>query len=340
MAWTEKQAESYISGKSFDEVEAMGGTSQPEQSDETTSTEVNVEAPGAETTTAETSSDEPVKEETSTSPVTEENPEKVEAVNEDKKKVPTQQDKIAHSFAKEKAKRREAQAKLNEKLKEIEELKERLKKFEGLTLEDFKGDNNSYNDYRFDQKWNTKMVERLQKEYDEGSETLRREENTELAQERLENCFPDVNEQNRYKMMVADAETNFGMKHPEYGYNKFSEFLMSEEDGTVLSYLQDSDNSPKLIRHFIMKPEVVDRIMKLRNPYNKVYELKQLENRMLQYERTKATKAKITAPVKKELPDTGKIVQNSNSLNTGLTLDKPMTEAEAIRYFQSKGRIR
>ena len=130
MAWTEEQALAFNSGKSFDEVESMNGTSQP-QVDETKSQEVkpeenslggNVEPSTTETATAETSEEKPVKEETSTSPVTEENPEKVESVEKETKKVPTQQEKIAHSFAREKAKRKEAQAKLDAKVKEIEAL--------------------------------------------------------------------------------------------------------------------------------------------------------------------------------------------------------------------------
>ena len=142
-------------------------------------------------------------------------------------------------------------------------------------------------------------------------------------------------------MLVADAEQNFGTKHPEYGYNKFSEFLMSEDDKTILTYLQDSDNSPKLIRHFIMKPEAADRIMRMKNPFNKMFELKSLENRMLQMEKVRAakeTKPLAPPPVKKELPDTGKIIQNSN-INPGFELKQGMSEADAIKYFKSKGKI-
>ena len=349
MAWNEQQALAFSSGKSFDEVESMNGTSQP-QVDETKSQEVkpeenslggNVEPSTVETTPAETSPEKPVTEETSTSPVTEENPEKVNLVEKEAKKVPTQQEKIAHSFAREKAKRKEAQAKLDAKIKEIEELKAQLEKYKGLTEQDFGGNKEQFDDYRFNQRWNSAMVERLQKEVDEGQSDLRRQENLERAEARLQECFPDEMERGRYQMLVADAEQSFGTKHPEYGYNKFSEFLMSEEDKTILTYLQDSDNSPKLIRHFIMKPEVAERIMNMHNPYNKVLELKQLENRMIQMEKVRAakeTKPLAPAPVKKELPDTGKIIQNTN-MNQGFDFSKPMSEQQAISYFKSKGRL-
>lgn len=349
MAWTEQQALAFNSGKSFDEVESMNGTSQPTV-EETKSQDVkpeenslggNVEPSTTETATAETSEEKPVTEETSTSPVTEENPEKVEPVEKETKRVPTQQEKIAHSFAREKAKRKEAQAKLDAKLKEIEALKQELEKYKGLTEQDFGGNREQFDDYRFNQRWNNAMVERLQKEVDEGQDELRRQENSELAETRLMNCFPDEMERGRYQMLVADAEQNFGTKHPEYGVNKFSEFLMSEDDKTILTYLQDSDNSPKLIRHFIMKPEAADRIMRMRNPFNKMFELKQLESRMLQMEKVRAakeTKPLTPPPVKKELPDTGKIIQNSN-INPGFELKQGMSEADAIKYFKSKGKI-
>ena len=54
-----------------------------------------------------------------------------------KKQKFSKQEKISHSFAKEKAKRREAQMRLEAKEKEIKELEERLKKYEGLKKEHF-----------------------------------------------------------------------------------------------------------------------------------------------------------------------------------------------------------
>lgn len=82
MAWTEQQANAYISGKSYDEVESMNGPSQPNIV-ETESVASNVEPATAETTTAEPQNETPVKEEeNSTSPVMEENPEKVESIEQ------------------------------------------------------------------------------------------------------------------------------------------------------------------------------------------------------------------------------------------------------------------
>jgi len=222
----------------------------------------------------------------------------------------------------------------------LEALKADLEKYKGLTEADFNGNKEQYDDYRFNQRWNTAMVDRLQKEVDEGQEELTREENTAIAEERLMKCFPDEVERGKYLLLANDAEENFGVKHPQYGFTKFSEFLMSEPDKTILSYLQDSDNSPKLIRHFIMKPEAAERIMKMRNPLNKVVELKALENRMLQMEKVRAAKepTQPLTPVKKELPNTGKIIQNAN-INDGFDFSKPMSEKDAIRYFKSIGKM-
>ena len=343
MAWTEQQANAYISGKSYDEVEGMNGTSQP-NIQETESVASNVEPATAEqTTTAEPQNETPVKEEKSTSPVTEEGPEKAESVEQvTPKKVPTHDEKVAHSFAKMNRKNKDLQTKNESLLKEIETLKADLEKYKGLTENDFGGNKEQYDDYRFNQRWNNAMVERLQKEVDENENLIRSEENAEIAQERLMACFPDEVERGKYLMLANDAEQNFGLKHPEYGFKSFSEFLMSEEDKTVLAYLQDSDNSPKLIRHFINKPDVVDKIMKMRSPINKVVALNNLESRMIQMEKVRAAKetvpTKPLAPVKKELPDTGKIIQNAN-INEGFDFSKPMSEKDAIRYFQSQGRL-
>lgn len=330
MAWTEEQIRAYEGGKSYEEVDSMTGDSQPVV-EETNSTEVNVETPEAETTAAETSEvEKPVEEETSTSQVTEESPEKAKApVNESKKKFLSHEDKVKHSFAKLTSKNKALR-------EELEAIKAKLSKYEGLTKEDFNNDEETYNDYKFDRRWDSRRAAELENEVERNERELQEAQWNEINEKRLEACFPTETDQLKYKLMIGDAENNWDKKHPEYQSKSFTEWLMKEKDGSVLSYLRDSDNSPKLIRHFIAKPEVANRIMNMSNPYNKFYELKQLENRMLQHERVEASKAKLTQ--KKELPDTGDIVKNTNSLNKGFDFDRPWTEADILAWENNKGK--
>lgn len=328
---TKSEAEAIINGSKTIEDFNETQTSQPVESSEP-STVDDTESTAVNTDETDTSS-EPVRdEENSVSTYTDVTPEKGKAdVKSKKGKNYSPIEKQRHAFAKEKDRRREAQAKLGAKMKEIEALKAKLKKYEGLSLENFNGDNEAFTDYKIDQRLDNEKVTRMQAEYDQEAYRAQAEEANQIAEYRLQTNFPDEDERNKYQNLIMNAESNYGTMHPEIGYERFSEFLMSEPDRTVISYLQDSDNSPKLIRHFIHKPEAALRIMQMRNPYNKIVELKQLENRMMQHERVMASKGKQLNTTKRELPNTGKIVTNSN-MNTGFDWNKPLskTDAEAL----------
>ena len=337
MPWSESDAIAYMNGsKTFDEVESSK-TSQPSE-ENTESTAGNVEPTATETDKVETSDvKETTEEDKSTGSDDIGNPEKVDKSVENKgnKKKYTPEQKTKHAFQKQKAKFHE---RLDAKQKEIDELKEKLKKYEGLKKEDFNGDEDAWQDYRLDQRFGKEKVERLQKELNDEQLEQQRAEQAQIAQYRLEQCYPDAEQLEKYQQLVFQAETNFANMHPEIGYKSFSEFLQSEKDGTLISYLQDSDYSPKLINHFIHKPEAALKIMQLRNPLNKIVELKQLENRMQLHERLAAAKA--AEPPKEEprqLPNTGKVVSQNVNEQTSLWDKKAWTEKEALAYIKSKG---
>lgn len=333
---TKQEAESIIKGeKSFDQVfEAQ--TSQPE-ANETVEPVENTEPTATETDNVDTSNQSGTEEETSVSSDKVDEPEKLkdDAKNTKVKKY-SQIEKQRHAFAKEKDRRREVEARLSAKQKEIEELQEKLKKYEGLKLEHFNGDNEAYTDYKIDQRMNSERVSRLQSEYNQEQMAMQAEEAQKIAEYRLQTNFPEEESRNKYQSLIQQAETDYASMHPEIGYEKFSDFLLSEQDRTVIQFLQDSDNSPKLIRHFIHKPEAALRIMQMRNPYNKIVELKQLENRMLQYERVQASKQKTVQP-KRELPNTGKVVTTS-TINNGVDWSKPFSKQDAVNYFKNKNK--
>lgn len=331
---TKQEAEAYLNGnKTYEEITSSTEDSQPaiEQND---STEEHVDSSATETATVETSDKTSVEEENSTSSDTEVNPEKVETdVKSKKNKQYTEEQKRQHAFAKEKNKRREVQAKLEAKQKEIEELQAKLKKYEGLSKKHFNDDEDAYYDYKVDRRLDQEKIARLQQEISDEEFAAKSEEAAQTAQYRLEKCYPSEEAQAKYQQLISNAETNYDKMHPEIGYSKFSDFLLSEKDQSILSYLQDTDNAPKLIRHFINKPEAALRIMTMRNPYNKIIELKQLENRMLQHERMNATKSNTTI-VKRELPNTGKVVTNGgNTAERDWT--KPMSKKEAEQWLKS-----
>ena len=251
-----------------------------------------------------------------------------------KKKKYTPLEKQQFAFKMQKARRKKAEEALAARNKEIEELKAQLEKYKGLSLEDFGNDQEKYMDYRLDQRLGNEKVKSMTDQYDRERMELEMQEAAEIANTRLENCYPDEEERNKYQALIQNAETNFASMHPEIGFNKFSDFLLSETDRSVLQYLQDSDNAPKLINHFIHKPEAALRIMTMRNPNMKFLELKQLENRMIQHERMVKSRTATKAPEVKKLPDTGKTLTNS-TIDTGIDWNRPWSKQDAINYIRN-----
>lgn len=243
-------------------------------------------------------------------------------------------EKQQHAFATQKRKRKEAEALLKQRDDEIQKLKEELEKYKGLTLEDFGNDQQKYTDYQIDQRLGNEKVKNMTDSLEQERRQMAMEEAAELADIRLQQCYPDEAEREKYQGLIQKAETDFASMHPEIGYAKFSDFLLSEKDRSVLTYLQDSDMAPKLIRHFIHKPEAALRIMAMRNPNMKFIELKQLENRMIQHERIMASKAKAVPPQPKVLPDTGKAL-NNNIIDSGPDWSRPWSKQDAVNWIKN-----
>lgn len=258
-------------------------------------------------------------------------PEKGDENKTSKKKKYSPLEKQQYAFKLQKARWKKAEAALKEREEENAKLKAELEKYKGLTLEDFGNDADKYTDYKLDQRLGQERYNQLQKQVEDERRQMQMQEAAEIADERLHNCFPDDGEREKYQNLIYNAEHSFNTMHPELGFEKFTDFLLSEEDRSVIKYLQDSDNAPKLIRHFIHKPEAALKIMTMRNPYSKFIELKQLENRMMQYERIQSSKV----PQKKVLPDTGKTL-NNNVIDTGIDWSKPLSKADAINLINKQ----
>ena len=191
-------------------------------------------------------------------------------------------------------------------------------------------DEDAYLDFKMDRRLDTEKVANLKSEIQSEQNVLSSEEAAEIANDRLEKNFTNEDERSKYQNLVYKAESDYGSIHPELGVNKFSDLLTSEKDHTVLEYLQDSDNSPKLLRHFILKPEALIRIMSMHNPYNKTLELKQLENRMMQFERMHSHDSS-----KNKLPDTGKQINNTSTSDTSIH-----NKDYWIKHLKSRGQLK
>ena len=148
----------------------------------------------------------------------------------------------------------------------------------------------------------------------------------DLAEQRIKNNFSNEQEEQEYRQLLDVAMNNFDRLHPEYGIKNFADLV--SEDRTVLEYLADSDNAPRLIRHFIAKPESLFKIMRLSSPLNKHAALDKMEQSMMAYYRSK----NIT---KKPLPSTGRVVNNKMTTVNTDKWNKKWSAADALNYLKN-----
>ena len=325
---TKEEAVSIMNGEKTIDATLAPQDSQPAEQVDTVETEVNTDTP--EESNSEFPEDGGNAVEDGKEEAINEAPEKGDKGKSSKKKREyTPMEKQQYAFKLQKARWKKAEAALKAQEEENAKLKEQLEKYKGLTLEDFGNDQEKYMDYKLDQRMGREKLDSMTKQVEEQRNQMQMEEAAEIANERLNNCFPDEGEREKYQMLIQNAESRFAEMHPEIGYERFSDFLLSEKDRCVLQYLQDCDNAPKLIRHFINKPEAALKIMTMRSPYSKFIELKQLENRMLQHERIVRNKA---VRVKKTLPEIGKTL-NNNVIDSGPDWSRPWSKEDAVNWI-------
>lgn len=235
-------------------------------------------------------------------------------VNTESNKKYTRAERQKHAFKVQRDKLKESKAR-------IKELEDKLAKYDGLDKDKFDSED-KYIDYKIDMKTDKRELERLKNE----QTAQQMEYANELAEQRIKNNFTNEQEEQEYRQLLDVAMNNFDRLHPEYGIKNFADLV--SEDRTVLEYLADSDNAPRLIRHFIAKPESLLKIMRLSSPLNKHAALDKMEQSMMAYYRSK----NIT---KKPLPSTGRVVNNKMTTVNTDKWNKKWSAADALNYLKN-----
>lgn len=235
-------------------------------------------------------------------------------VNTETNKKYTRAERQKHAFKVQRDKLKESKAR-------IKELEDKLAKYDGLDKDKFDSED-KYIDYKIDMKSDKRELERLKNE----QTAQQMEYANELSEQRIKNNFSDEKEEQEYRQLLDVAMNNFDRLHPEYGIKNFADLV--SEDRTVLEYLADSDNAPRLIRHFIAKPESLLKIMRLSSPLNKHAALDKMEQSMMAYYRSK----NIT---KKPLPSTGRVVNNKMTTVNTDKWNKKWSAADALNYLKN-----
>lgn len=198
------------------------------------------------------------------------------------KKERTHQEERDYAFIREKNKRK-AQRERYEA--EIKSLKEELEKYKGLKLEDFKGNQQEYIDYRIDQQKQEQKLADQQSRLDDLNAAEMEAEND--RREKL--SFPDEKERQEYEQL---KETNG---------RKFKALLDKyDPEHVVLSYLNDLEQYPRVLKV----------LMTDRNAWNTVFAKRDPTFRKLALDHL-ATKILAPKIEKKKLPVIGRQTSSS-----------------------------
>lgn len=254
MSISTEQAEQMVREK----MEREAKSAQPEQS-EKPETEPSTPEPKAEEPkdpepeqkNEEVPHEEPKKEPEEPKPEVE-NPEKDKEKSD--KKIPPKQkyshaERVAHAFSIEKQKRKEQHAKDQARIKELED---RLKKYEGLKLEDF-GENgqSEYLDWKLDER-------DMRNEVKQTKERIEREEAEDLQKEterRIALSFEDEDEREEYNELIRKNGNDFREALDKY-----------DPEGVVLGYLSSVEKYPLVLRELMTNMETLGKVFKDADP--------------------------------------------------------------------------
>lgn len=227
----------------------------------------------------------------------------VESGKDTKPVKPSKADQKDYAFAKLKNKERQKREKMMAEYEEkIKHLNAELEKFKGLSKDSFKSDE-EYVDYLV----NRKMTEQEANQLKMAQASVEAEHYDEINQARIAHCFPDEADRESYQKMV-DANGQ-----------KFVELLsQADPENAVLSYLDDSDLSPLLIRVMMTKPEYRNEILGKKSPYGKTLALDDLAKRLAYAKSVVDKKRANAATTKPKMPVVGKVAKTE----TQTTIDK------------------
>lgn len=189
--------------------------------------------------------------ETETKPVEEAETKPTEDKKKDAgKKTYSRQEKIDYAFQKQK---RKYEARIRELEEQLNEKKERPK---------FEENKEEYIRFEVDRLTKENEKKRLEEEYREA----RNQAAQEINDRRIESCFTDPAEQEKYRALVKSN-----------GRDLVKILDREDPDGAIFGYLDDSELSPILTRILMTNREYRDEILSKSTAYGKLRAMEQLE---------------------------------------------------------------
>lgn len=217
-------------------------------------------------------------------------PEKTEKpgkTEQSSKKERTHKEERDYAFIREKNKRK-AQRERYEA--EIKSLKEELEKYKGLKLEDFKGNQQEYIDYRIDQQKQEQKLADQQSRLDELNAADMEAENDR----RVNLSFADERERQEYVNLLEKNGREF-----------LSALKQFDPENVVMTYLNDLEQYPRVLKVLMTDKEALRSVFAKRDPTFRKLALDHLATKIL------APKAQVAKPEKKKLPVIGRQTSSS-----------------------------
>lgn len=183
---------------------------------------------------------------------------------------------------------------------QLADMQKKLDAYEKANLEGL--DPEKANDLKFDKRLLEHDIRNVAQSRQAAIDEYESAQADEIHQSRIEKCFTDQAEIDHYNKLL------------ENGRDKFVEFLaQTDPENAVLQYLDDTDNSPLLVRLLMTRPDVLRSVVSKRSPMMKAMELKSIETKLLMNRRLRQTSPN-TPPAQTQtqpkVATTGKVVGN------------------------------
>lgn len=175
-----------------------------------------------------------------------------------KKENHTNKEKRDYAFIREKNKRKAQREQYERK---IAELQAEVNKYKNLKKDDFNGDEEAYINYKLDERDNIREIRRQQEEVD----SLYQQELDDENDRRIELSFSNEEEKAEYRELLENRGQEFLSALQKY-----------DPQGTVLSYLNDTECYPKILKKLMTDTEALKSVFKYKDSYHRIQALDQI----------------------------------------------------------------
>lgn len=187
---------------------------------------------------------------------------------------PTKKEQRDFAFVRQKAKYKEAKARIAEQQKEIERLKAELENSKGLEAKHFKNEDGTPNPEAFmNYKFRERDIQDQIKNLSNKSAEEQRAMDIELDREITERCFTDKNELERY-VQLRDSR----------GQAFLDALQENDKNGVILSYLDTLQEYPVVLRELMdleKNPKLLGRLFRSRDPYSLHHSIAMISDEIL-----------------------------------------------------------